>query len=611
MLNTCTNTTFTNNTMWAVQNPIRQAERDETDPPSPNPKWLSVAGDGQQTRAAAEMEQITSLWNRTDFWLAWASMFLVSIALALEKMTFKVYSTFATSDFNEMSLLSALNVVQAVMYTATMTIMAKFADVLGRFESFLLCVILFTMGEIMLAASSNISTYFAAHIFYVFGQVGIRFLQQVFAADTSSLRNRLFFVVIPNFAYIFVPWCSAPITNAIIKHSTWKWGYGMWCIILPVVSVPVLVILFRLKRRVKVVNGKKYDKEKYKGSRWNFIKERLLEFDMIGLVLFTAGLSLLFLAVTLVKSQDSWKQAHVLSMIIIGPILLILFPFWEMYPKYPFLPFSAMKNKTLITGCSFCLVYSIAQNLYNPYYFPWLLVCKGLSVTAASNTSATLMVASVASSVVAAFILRYTNRVKPVIVAGICIYMLGLGLTYHYRQPDQSLAKFIVTQAVEGVGQGFLQSPSLVIIQASVPKNHVVSATAIFYAANSIGQVIGDAISGSMYRQTYPKKLADYAPFLNATEIDQMVNNVAAPLRYKWGTSERTAVIEAFNHIYRKMLYGPMIVAAVCILIALALPNIDLSESEDGSECTIDEDESVIVHKSSSKTASAVIEKQL
>lgn len=123
------------------------------------------------------------------------------------------------------------------------------------------------------------------------------------------------------------------------------------------------------------------------------------------------------------------------------------------------------------------------------------------------------MVASVASSVVAAFILRYTNRVKPVIVAGICIYMLGLGLTYHYRQPDQSLAKFIVTQAVEGVGQGFLQSPSLVIIQASVPKNHVVSATAIFYAANSIGQVIGDAISGSMYRQTYPKKLADYAPF--------------------------------------------------------------------------------------------------
>lgn len=534
---------------------------------------------------AREMENLATLWTKTHLVIAWAGMLLVSVALALEMQTFSVYSTFATSEFNEMSLLSALNVVQSVMNIGSMIVLAKLADVMGRFESFLLCVTLFTVGFIMLAASPNIATYFAAHIFYVFGQVGIRFLQQVFAADTSTLRNRLFFVVLPNFCYIFVPWCAAPITDAIIKHSTWHWGYGMWCIILPVVSLPVLIVLFRLKMKAK-------KKDLRIGDSFFNVKSTLAQFDLLGLLLFTGGLSLLFLAVTLVKSEESWKQAHILSMIIIGPILLVAFRIWEMFPKYPFLPFSAMKDRTLLTGCAFCAVYSMATALYNPYYYPWLLVCKGLSVKAATNTFSTMMVANVTASVVSAFIIRYTKRIKPLIVAGTCIYMLGLGLTYKYRLPDVALARFIVTQAVEGVGMGMLQSPSLVIIQAAVPKNHVVSATAIFYASNSIGNVVGDAISGSLYRQTYPKRLAEYAPFLTEQQIQMMVNNVAAPLKLEWGSDERNAVVAAFNHVYRKMLYGPMIVAGVCIVIAMTLPNIYLGDEEETEEET---EKSVVV----------------
>jgi MFS family permease len=257
-----------------------------------------------------EMEQITSLWNKTDLWMAWASMLLVAVAVALEVQTVSVYSTFATSDFDQMSLLSALSVVKAVMYIATRPVMAKFADVLGRFKSILMSVVLFTIGFIMLAASPNIGTYFAAHIFYVFGQVGIQFMEQVFAADTSDLKNRMFFVILPNICYLFVPWCSAPITNAIIKHSTWHWGYGMWRIIVPVVSIPVLTIMFRHKMKARALGMQC-------GKSVRNMKETLLQFDLVGLILFTGGLCLLFLAVTLVKSSKSWTQPHVLPMIII------------------------------------------------------------------------------------------------------------------------------------------------------------------------------------------------------------------------------------------------------------------------------------------------------
>ncbi|KAG5355858.1 Siderophore iron transporter mirC [Yarrowia sp. B02] len=519
-----------------------------------------------------EMEQITSLWNKKDLYFAWASMLLLGISLGLEVQTVGTYSTYATSDFNQMSLLSALNVVKAVMYIATRPILAKFADVLGRFETLLLSVVIFTVGFIMLAASPNIGTYFGAHIFYIFGQTGIQFMEQVFAADTSDLKNRAYFVILPNICYLFVPWCAAPITNAVIKNSNWHWGYGMWCIIIPVLSIPVLTIMFRHKMRARALGM-----ECGKAVR-NF-RGTVAQFDIVGLILFTGGLSLLFLAVTLVKTSKSWGQPHVLSMIIIGPILLILFPIWEkLYPKFPFLSFNAMRDRTLMTGCAVVALYSMAYYIYSPYYYPWLLVCKGLSVTAATNTTSVWIVGSTAGSLLSAPIIKYTRRLKPIIVLGACLYMLGLGLTYRYRQPDESLAQFIVAQAVEGVGTGMLQFPTLVMIQSVVSHRQVVSATAIFYSSISVGNVVGDAISGSLYRQRYPHKLPEYASFLSEADIDKMVNNVQTPLKYAWGTPERDAIIGAFNDVYRHMLYGPVVVGGAVILLTLTLPNVDLGE---------------------------------
>jgi hypothetical protein len=121
----------------------------------------------------------------------------------------------------------------------------------------------------------------------------------------------------------------------------------------------------------------------------------------------------------------------------------------------------------------------------------------------------------------------------------------------------------------------------LVLIQAVVSHKQVVAATAIFYSSISVGGVIGDAISGSMYRQQYPKRLADYAPFLSEKDIDTMVNNVNAPLKYAWGSEERTAIIAAFNNVYRHLLYGPVIVGGALILFAVTLPNVDLSQMEE------------------------------
>ncbi|KAG5359775.1 Siderophore iron transporter mirC [Yarrowia sp. C11] len=538
--------------------------------------------DDNITDGVKEMEHLNKIFSKTELVFAWASLLLVSVCLALESQTVNVYSTFAISHFNELSLLSALAVVKSVMYTASRPTVAKLADVLGRFEALVISVVFFTVGFVMLAACKNIGTYFAAHIFYVSGQVGIQFMEQVFAADTSSLKNRLFFVSLPNFAFLFAPWIAAPITNAITKHSTWRWGYGMWCIVMPVVAIPVCCIMLRLKFKARKM-GLEYGK-----TVRNF-KETMRQFDIIGLILFTGGLTLLFLAVTLATGPKSWSQAHILAMIIIGPILLVVFPFWEMVPKYPFMPFYIIKNRTMLTCCFLICCYSIAYFLYGTYYMPWLMVCKNLSVTAATNTSVCFVVASTVSSFVGAAYTRFTNKVKPVVCAGAALYLLGLGLTFHYRQPKHHLGQFIVAQCVEGVGSGMMQMPMLVMLQSVVSHKNVVSSTAIYLSIMTVGTIIGEAISGSMYRQSYPKQLAEFAPFLTSEQTHMVANNVKMALKYQWDTPERMMIVTAFNNVYRRMLYPPIIIASVIFLGTLTLPDVDVGVMDEAQNHTDDE----------------------
>lgn len=528
---------------------------------------------------AKEIETLRQFFDKKMLFFAWISLLLVSSVVALERGTTATYAAVATSHFNELGLLSAVGVVRSVLYAVTRPTIAKLADVLGRVEALVLAVVFYVIGFAMLAGGSNIATYFAAHIFYVSGEVGIQFMEQVFATDTSSLRNRTFFLALPNFAYIWASWVSAPIASGVLKNSTYRWGYGMWCIIMPVVSIPVCIILLRLKFKARAM-GLEYGKTvRNFGSTFR-------QFDMVGLILFTAGLCLLFLAVTLATSPTSWSQAHILVMVIIGPILLFIFPFWEIFvPKYPFMPSYVITNRTMFTTCLLIFCYALAYFLNGTYYLPWLMVCKNLSIKAATNTVNVFVVGSTVSSFIAAAYAKYFKRMKPVIIAGAAIYMLGIGLTYNYRKPTHRLSQFIVSQCVEAVGAGFLQTPMIAMIHAVVPHHNVITATAIYQSIMTVGSIVAEAIAGTLYRQSYPKQLAKHAPFLTPKQAHMVVNNLMAPIKlYPWGTPEREAIVTAFNDIYRKLLYPPIIIAGFIFVVSFTLPNVHLGDFDEPTQ---------------------------
>lgn len=79
----------------------------------------------------------------------------------------------------------------------------------------------------------------------------------------------------------------------------------------------------------------------------------LAALDLFGLILFGVGWSLFLIPITLVNNaENTWQSPKVISMIVIGIILLLVFGFYEAkFASLPVLPFRFLKNKTVLFCC--------------------------------------------------------------------------------------------------------------------------------------------------------------------------------------------------------------------------------------------------------------------
>ena len=157
------------------------------------------------------------------------------------------------STFGEHSLISTVNVVRTVISAAAQPTAGKIADVFGRLEVVYLSVLFYAVGTIIQASSNTVGTFCAGAIIYQIGLTVITFLVEVIVADITSLRSRLLWSYIAATPFIINTWVSGNVVQSVLDSTTWRWGIGMWAIIYPALSLPLVVSLllvaFRAKRR--------------------------------------------------------------------------------------------------------------------------------------------------------------------------------------------------------------------------------------------------------------------------------------------------------------------------------------------------------------------------
>ncbi|KAL4735171.1 siderophore iron transporter mirC [Aspergillus similis] len=535
-----------------------------------------------------KIEAINITWTTRSLVIAYISIFLMAFCTSLEGQTIMSLSAYATSAFSKHSLISTVLVVQNVVNAVIKPPMAKIADVFGRFEAFCVSILIYVLGYIQMAASTNVQTYASAQIFYAAGSTGLQILQQVFIADSSSLLNRALLALLPELPFLVTVWIGPTIADVVLENSSWRWGYGMWSIILPASFLPLALSLLLNQRKAKRLNLIK-ERPHHRRGFVAAIRRTWYDLDIFGLTLLSAAVTLILVPLTLAaNTKNGWKSNSIVAMIVVGVVCLILLPFWETSKKLapkPLLSLHLLKQRTALAGC--CLAFFYFMAFYfsvQPYLYSYLQVVQGYDVATAGRVTQTFAFTSTIAAFGVSILIKYTRRYRVYVTLGCVIYMTGLLLMLLYRKEGSSPLQVLGTQVIVGMGGGLLNVPVQLGVQASASHQEVAAATAMFLTSMEMGGAVGAAISGAVWTHNVPRKLNLYLPDEYKSEAGAIFGKLTKALSYEMGTPVRSAINRSYQETMNKLLVLALLATLPLIPLSLLMSNYKLDKMSESSD---------------------------
>ncbi|KAJ5691990.1 hypothetical protein N7462_001413 [Penicillium macrosclerotiorum] len=528
-------------------------------------------------------------WTKQGLVIVFTGLFLCTLAINFADYSTQVYSAYTTSAFKQHSAMSAAKVVNNIARISAYPIIAKLGDVFGRAEMFILSIAASALGYVIYAACENIAQYMAAGIFEAIGSTGFALTQQVFVADMTSLVNRGIWSTLPD-SLTTVPtlYLGSIVGEQILNHSTWRWGWGMWAIILPVASLPLICTMLFYQRRVPLLKQTTSLLGFNPSQSWLQKAYQLLwvQLDLPGAILLLAGLSLLLVPLSLTGSTNSslWTRGSFIAMIVLGVVFLILFGIWDAwFAKEPFVPYRMIRNRTVAAACLLGLLDFFHYSVFTVFFSSYLQVAGHFSAGAATRIDNSLRVAFQVAGIFAAFFMKYTKRSQIFVIFGVCLCVLGMGVLLYLVDMDGHVgneASLVTAKSLIGIGRGFYQTAAQVSVQAVVSRQEVSVVTAVFFASMSVGGAIGTSVAGAIWRNTLPNKLQQYLPEDLKDQANAIFGSIVVAQKYAEGTEARIAIDKSYRESQRLLAIGALVSLSLMLLVMPFLKNVKLNEDK-------------------------------
>ncbi|KZL63241.1 siderophore iron [Colletotrichum incanum] len=579
-----------------------QIPKDGTVSPSTDREEVQISSVGEvlQSQGVTRMEAVyrEAKQNCLSFYLVGLSVLVCAWAYSLDSSTTSYYSIDASSYYKQhSSVLSTLSIATSIISAVSKPFIAKISDITSRPYTYIITLLFYVVGYVIAALSTSISAYVVGEVFVAIGSSGLDLTNDIIVADLTPLEWRGFVSSLLSTPFIINTWFAGKIVEAMQAKNQWRWGYGMFAIIMPAALGPAIATLLYLDRKAKkdgIVNlassnetrraAKELAKEKgHDGPRgaivapatepsstWSqSLKRNLIEIDAFGLVLLGFGWSLLLLPFSLkTYAEHGWRNQSLIVMMVVGGILLIAYVVYEIkWAKVPSAPRRLVMNKTFLMAIVIDSFYMLAGNMRGLYWSSYVYIAKPWSSQDWVYYNNTLTLALCVFGLVAGLLQRWTHRYKMLQITGLCIKIIGMGIMIDGHRATISTAPMVLSLVMIGCGGAFSVVGSRVASQASVPHQDVALAIALLSLWSKIGSSIGSAIVAVIWADKMPKLLRQYLP---ATATDKDVKSLFNSVRtirtkYTFNDPMRQGAIEA----YRRTLY-------YCLVPALALAFIPL-----------------------------------
>jgi MFS family permease len=522
------------------------------------------------------------------------SIGLTMFAYALDQGITSQFNVIAASAFSHHAEIGAVNTAAAIIRAISKPFLGKLSDITSRPTCYVVVLVFYVIGFVVAATCHDIGAYVIGISFTAFGKSGLDLLSDIIVGDLTPLQWRAFWGALLSSPFLITTFVNGFIADAMIPDR-WRWGLGMFAIMMPVLLIPAIWTLYGVQRRadklgaisfgesgvarregIKVRNGRDYLNLAWKG---------VIEIDLAGLILLGLGFSLILLSLNLAKQADGgWSNPSMIAMLVVGFVILGLFAAFEslVAPK-PVMTRRIFRNRAFICALITDTFSQTASATRNNYFSSYLYVTKDWSnyVWTIFLGITTLVLCFLGP--IGGLIQRATHRFKTLMVMGTVLKLIGncILLTSGTRSTQNTTA-IAFSQVLLGFG-AFQVIGARVGSQASVPHEDLSSVIAMISLWSTLGSSVGYTIAATIWTDRMIPYMQEEMPGVPPKTINTIYGSIKTlRTKYDWEDPIRQGAVRAYTRVNGIIFITAAVLNIVPVVCAILMPSKFINRSKRG-----------------------------
>ncbi|MET8911400.1 MDR family MFS transporter [Micromonospora sp. NPDC004551] len=369
-------------------------------------------------------------------------------------------------------------VVTATLLTATATtpIWGKLSDLFNKKLLIQVAIVVFLAGSVAAGFAHSAGQLIAARAFQGIGVGGLQALVQVAIAAMIPPRERGRYNGYLG-GVMALATVGGPLLGGLIVDTSWL-GWR-WCFF---VGVPVAIIaLFLLQVTLHLPTTRRDN----------------VKIDYLGATLIAAGVSLLLIWISFVDDSFAWLSWQTGAMVGGSVLLLALAVLVESRAAEPVVPLEIVRERTTALAILGSLAVGMAMFGGAVFLGQYFQIGRGYSPTEAGLLTIPMMAGVLLSSIVAGRLITASGKIKPYIVAGSIILVIGFALLGTIDH-ETSLVLVGAAMFIVGVGVGMTMQNLVLAVQNTVALKDIGAASSSVAFFRSLGGTIGVSVLGAV-----------------------------------------------------------------------------------------------------------------
>ncbi|OPJ59987.1 MFS transporter [Clostridium chromiireducens] len=412
---------------------------------------------------------------------------------------------------------------------------SKLGERIGNRRTYQIATLLFAIGSIFQALSSDIILFLIARTIMGIGAGGMNTIPFIIYADLyKDLKKRAKVVGYATASFSAAAIIGPLIGGWIVDTFSWHW---VFYINVPIALISILSVQFFFKETKRISNGEKI--------------------DYLGAGIMVASLVILLTGIQMIETAS---LGLVSILIIIGLILLIVLFKVEEKAADPIIPNRLFKNGPLVVDfILFALLWGafVAFNIYIPMWAQGLL---GVSALIGGVTQIPGSFTNFAGSIVGPAIQPAFGKYRTVALGTLAFIisfsiMVSAGIVI-------PMWVLLVSGAFEGFGLGLSFSILQISVQQDAEKRDIPIATSFAYLLRILSQTFMSSIYGVILNNALNKGVADTHGEVTIAMLNKLSDSQSS------GDLPKD-LIPLMKQIMYGGLHNIMIVALVLLIVAL------------------------------------------